>query len=129
MKTKSKPEQWEDGEFVRRGQAAARQKTDREAELDRLRSLLIQRGVEPFWANSAIGWVRHAMAGNLYWITDLRRPRWITDLKNPCVKVNPFYKCVDRLTVDCTLHSESGSVPGRITYTFGKGHKVNVKAI
>ena len=48
MRTKSKPEQWEDSEFVRRGQAAARQKTDREAELDRLRSFLIQRGVEPF---------------------------------------------------------------------------------
>jgi hypothetical protein len=122
MRTKSKAEQWENGEFVRRGQAAARKKTDRETELDRLRSFLIQRGVEPFWANSALAWVRQAMAGNVHWCSHLR---------HPCLMISPDYKCVRRLTVDCTLHSVSESVPGRIVYTYrpGKGHTVNVKAI
>ncbi len=129
MRTKSKPEQWEDSEFVRRGQKEQKIKVDREIELEHLKEFLLRGGVSAHYANSALGWIRHAMAGDLYWVTDLKRPRWITDLRNPRAKVNPFYKCVDRLTVDCTLHSESGSVPGRITYTFGKGHKVNVKAI
>lgn len=122
MRTKSKPEQWEDSEFIRRGQSAARQKADREVELDRLCSFLVQRGVEPFWANSAIAWVRQAMAGNAHGCTNLR---------HPCVMIRPDCKCLRRLTVDCTLHSVSGSVPGRIIYTYrpGDGHQVNIKAI
>ena len=120
MRTKSKPEQWEDSEFVRRGQAQARKKTDRETELENLKDFLLRNGVQPFWANSALAWVRQAMAGNTHWVTDLHHPR---------VKVDPIYKCIKRLTVHCMLHSESGAAAGKITYTFGNGHKVNVETI
>lgn len=95
-------------------------KMDRETELQHLKDFLIRNGVEPFWANSALAWMRQAMAGNIHWATDLRRPR---------VKVDPTYKCIERLTVHCMLHSESGSAAGKITYTFGNGHKVNVETI
>jgi hypothetical protein len=88
-------------------------------ELENLKKYLLAKGVEPFWVNSALSWIRQAMAGNTHWATGLQRPQ---------VKVNTIYKCVDRLTVHCTINSVSGSVPGIITYTFGNGHKVNIKA-
>lgn len=120
MRYKSKTETFENTEFVRRG--ATKQKTilDRQAELDRLRDFLIQKGVEPFWANSAIAWVRQAMAGNVHWATDLHHPK---------VTVDSAFKCVNTLTVRCTLHSVSETAPGIIRYEHKDGHRVTVKAI
>lgn len=120
MRHASKTEMFENSEFVRRG--AKKQKTtlDRQVELDRLRDFLIQKGVEPFWANSAIAWVRQAMAGNIHWATDLHHPK---------VKVDRQFNCVNTLTVRCTLHSVSQTVPGIIRYEHDNGHRVTVKAI
>ena len=120
MRYQSKPETFENSEFVRRSDTKQKKTLDRQAELDRLRHFLIQNGVEPFWANSAIAWVRQAMAGNVHWATDLHHPR---------VTVDPQYKCVNTLTVRCTLHSVSDTVPGIIRYEHKDGHRVTVKAI
>jgi len=90
-----------------------------------LNDFLTRNGVEPFWANSAMGWVRRVMAGNTHWVTDLRCPRV------SCHK--DFKGCIRRLTVRCTIHSASDTVPGKIVYTFGAGkqggHKVEIKAV
>jgi hypothetical protein len=99
-------------------------KRTRDDELDYLKDFLIRNGIEPFWAHSALGWVRRVMAGNTHWVTDLRYPR-VSQSKE-------FKGVIRRLTVDCTLHGESASVPGKIVYTFqpGKGgHRVEIKAI
>jgi len=93
-------------------------------ELEYLKDFLIRKGIEPFWANSALGWVRRVMAGNTHWVTDLKYPR-VSHSKD-------YDGVVGRLTVHCTLHGESASVPGKIIYTFrpGKvGHRVEIKAI
>lgn len=120
MRKKSKTEQIENNEFIRRGEKQQKTRMDREAELDNLRNYLLRNGVDAFWANSAIGWVRQAMAGNIHWATDLRQPK---------VKVDKTYKCVDTLTIKCTLHSVSETVAGQIRYEHKNGHKVSVKAI
>lgn len=121
MRYQSKPEHWENSEFIRRGVKAQKTKIDREEELDHLRNFLIQHGVEPFWANSALGWVRQAMAGNTHWATNLHHPK---------VTVDPAFKCVKKiLTVQCTLHSVSDMVAGIIRYEHKNGHRVTVKAI
>lgn len=119
MRHTSKTETFENSEFVRRGAKQQKTRLDRQAELDRLRDFLIQHGVEPFWANSAIAWVRQAMAGNTHWATDLHHPK---------VTVDPAFNCVKTLTVGCTLHSVSQTVPGIIRYEYGNGHRVTVKA-
>lgn len=92
----------------------------RDQEIQILKEFLLQKGVEPFWVSSALGWIRRGMAGNTHWATDLRHPK---------VKVNKEFKCVDSLTVRCTLHSVSDTVPGQIRYEHKNGHKVIVKAI
>lgn len=120
MRYQSKTEQWEDSEFIRRGVKEQKSMMDREEELNHLRDFLLQNGVESFWANSAIGWVRQAMAGNIHWATDLYHPK---------VTVDPKFKCVRTLTVKCTLHSVSDTVPGIIRYEHKGGHRVSVKAI
>lgn len=120
MRYKSKTEQFEDTEWLRRGTAEKNRKLDREKELQHIRDFLIQNGVEPFWANSAIGWVRQAMAGNIHWATDLHHPK---------VTVDTQFNCVKTLTVRCTLHSVSDTVPGMILYEYKDGHRVTVKAI
>jgi len=119
MRYQSKTEQSENSEFVRRGAKQQKTKLDRQAELDRLRHFLIQKGVEPFWANSALAWVRQAMTGNIHWATDLHHPK---------VTVDAQFKCVKTLTVKCTLHSVSQTVPGIIRYEYKDGHRVTVKA-
>lgn len=119
MRYQSKTERWEDSEFIRRGKQKQKTKMDRQEELDHLRNFLIQHGVEPFWANSAIAWVRQAMAGNTHWATGLH---------NPKVTVDAQFKCVKTLTVRCTLHSVSETVPGIIRYEHEDGHRVTVKA-
>ena len=119
MRYQSKTETFENSEFVRRGDKKQKTTMDRQVELDRLRDFLIQKGVEPFWANSAIAWVRQAMAGNIHWATDLHHPR---------VTVDRQFKCVNTLTVRCTLHSVSDTVPGIIRYEHEDGHRVTVKA-
>jgi hypothetical protein len=93
-------------------------------ELDYLKDFLLRNGIEPFWASSAIVWVRRAMAGNTHWATDLKRPR--------VCQSNAYKGVVKRLSVHCTLHSTTASVPGKIVYTFrpGRGgHKVHIKAV
>ena len=120
MRYQSKTEQSENSEYIRRGAKTQQTKMDRQAELDCLRHFLIQKGVEPFWANSAIAWVRQAMAGNTHWATDLHHPK---------VTVDAQFKCVNTLTVRCTLRSVSQTVPGVIRYEHDNGHRVTVKAI
>jgi hypothetical protein len=120
MRYQSKTEQWENGEFVRRGQKEQQTKLDREDQLNHLRNFLVQNGVEPFWANSALAWVRQAMAGNTHWATGLHHPK---------VTVDPKFHCVRTLSVKCTLHSVSDAVPGIIHYEHKDGHRVTVKAI
>ena len=120
MRYQSKTEQWENSEFIRRGTKEQKTKMDRQKELEHLRDFLLQNGVEPFWANSALGWVRQAMAGNTHWATNLHHPK---------VTVDPAFKCVKTLTVRCTLHSVSQAVPGIIHYEHKDGHRVSVKAI
>jgi hypothetical protein len=89
-----------------------------------LNDFLTRNGVEPFWANSALVWVRRVMAGNIHWVTDMNHPK---------VTVDPVFKYVRKLTVQCLLHSTSGTAPGKIVYTFGAGkqggHKVEIKAV
>lgn len=100
-------------------------KRTRDQELDYLKDFLIRNGIEPFWAHSALGWVRHVMAGNTHWVTGLKRPRVSQSKKHKGI--------VQRLTVHCTIHSVSDQVPGKIIYTFGAGktggHRVEIKAI
>ena len=96
----------------------------RDQELDDLKAFLVRNGIEPFWANSALSWVRRAMAGNTHWVTELKYPR-VTQSKT-------YTGVVQRLSVQCTLHSTAATVPGKIIYTFrpGKGgHKVEIKAV
>lgn len=96
----------------------------RDQELDDLKDFLIRNGIQPFWANSALSWVRRAMAGNTHWATDLKRPR--------ISRSKEYNGVIKRLSVRCTLHSVAASVPGKIVYTFrpGKGgHKVEIKAV
>ena len=96
----------------------------RNDELESLKDFLVRNGIEPFWAHSALGWVRRAMAGNTHWATDLKRPRLL--------RSKDYKGVVRRLTVHCILHSASDCVPGKIIYTFrpGKGgHRVEIKAI
>lgn len=100
-------------------------KQTRDDELDYLKDYLVRSGIDPFWAHSALGWVRRVMAGNTHWVTDLRYPR---------VSHSKDHKgVIRRLTVRCTLHGESTAVPGKIIYTFGAGkkggHRVEIKAI
>lgn len=120
MRYQSKPEQWEDSEFIRRGQKEQTTRMDRQEELQHLRDFLLQNSVEPFWANSALAWVRQAMAGNTHWATNLHHPK---------VTVDPTFKCVRTLSVKCTLHSVSDTVAGIIRYEHKDGHRVTVKAI
>jgi len=120
MRYQSKTEQSENTEYIRRGAKTQQTKMGREEELDRLRHFLIRKGVEPFWANSAMAWVRQAMAGNIHWATDLHHPK---------VTVDPAFKCVKTLTVRCTLHSVSETVAGIIRYEHEDGHRVTVKAV
>ena len=97
----------------------------REDELGYLKDFLIRNGIDPFWANSALGWVRRVMAGNTHWVTDLRYPR--------VSRHKDYTGCIRRLTVRCTLHSASADAPGKIIYTFGVGkkggHRVEIKAL
>ena len=120
MRYQSKTEHWENSEFIRRGEKEQKIKMDREEELANLQNFLLQKGVEPFWANSAIAWVRRAMAGNTHWATNLHHPK---------VTVDSAFKCVKTLTVKCTLHSVSDTVAGIIRYEHKNGHRVTVKAI
>lgn len=94
-------------------------------QLEYLKDYLVRNGIEPFWANSALGWVRRVMAGNTHWVTDLRYPR-VSHHKD-------FKGCIRRLTVQCTLRSASDTAPGKIVYTFGMGkkggHRVQIKAV
>ena len=94
-------------------------------ELDPLKDYLIRNGIRPFWVHSALDWVRGVMAGNTHWVTDLRNPR-VSSHKD-------YTGVIRRLTVHCTIHSESAAVPGKIIYTFrtgGKGgHRVEIKAL
>jgi len=94
-------------------------------ELEYLKDYLIRNGIEPFWANSALGWVRRVMAGNIHWVTDLRYPQ---------VRCHKDFKgCIRRLAVHCTLHSVSGTALGKIIYTFGvgkkSGNRIQIKAV
>ena len=96
----------------------------RNDELESLKDFLVRNGIEPFWAHSALGWVRRAMAGNTHWATDLKRPRLL--------RSKDYKGVVRRLTVHCILHSASDCVPGKIIYTFrpGKGgHRVEITAM
>jgi hypothetical protein len=96
----------------------------RDDELAYLKDYLVRNGIEPFWANSALDWVRRVMAGNTHWVTDLKCPRVLHS--------KDFTGVIRRLTVRCTLHSVSADAPGKIVYTFrpGKGgHRVEIKAV
>jgi len=100
-------------------------KRTREDELAYLKDYLVSHGIDPFWANSALGWVRRVTAGNTHWVTDLRYPR--------VSRHKDYTGCIRRLTVRCTLHSASADAPGKIIYTFGVGkkggHRVEIKAL
>lgn len=93
-------------------------------QIETLKAFLLRRGIDPFWANSALSWVRRALAGNTHFVTDLRYPQ-LTE--------NKEYKgVIKRLSLSCTLHSVSDRVSGKIIYTFrpGRGgHRIIVKAI
>lgn len=57
---------------------------------------------------------------------------WVTDLRHPRLSRHKDYTgAIRRLTVHCTIHRVSQSVPGKIIYTFrpgGKGgHRVEIK--
>lgn len=94
-------------------------------ELDYLKDYLIRNGIKPFWAHSALDWVRRVMAGNTHWVTDLKSPRLSHNKDHT--------GCIRRLTVRCTLHSASDDAPGKIIYTFGAGkkggHRVEIKGV
>lgn len=100
-------------------------KRTQDDELDFLKDYLIRSGIRPFWVHSALDWVRGVMAGNTHWVTDLKSPR--------LSRSKDYKGVIRRLTVQCTLHSVSQSVPGKIIYTFrpgGKGgHRVEIKAV
>lgn len=87
-------------------------------EIKHIRDFLLNSEASIFWTNSAIKWIRTGLSGNGY---------WLTNLKNPLVDISSQFGMITRFTVDCTINTEYGSREGKLIYTFGNGHKVEVK--
>jgi len=91
----------------------------REQNRQKMFDYMLHKGVDRFWANSALKHIMLSFAGNAHWLTDIREPKVIVGAGGT----------VDKFTVNCTINTESGNTNGRLTYTFGRGHKVRIKAI
>ncbi len=91
----------------------------REQIRQKIYDFLLHKGADRFWAASALKHVMLNMAGNTWWLTEIRSPN---------VVIGQF-GIVDKLTLICTINSIKEKVKGRLTYTFGKGHKVRVRPV
>jgi len=89
----------------------------REQNRQKIFDFLIHKGANKFWANIALKHIMLNFAGNTYWITDITSPK---------VFIGP-YGMVDRFTVKCSINTESGKSNGKLIYTHGGSHKVQIK--
>jgi len=91
----------------------------REQNRQKIYDFLMHKGADRFWANAALKHIMLSFAGNTHWLTEIRCPKVIVGAGG----------MVDKFTVSCTINTEAGNTKGRLTYTFGNGHKVRIKAI
>ena len=94
-------------------------KDQRDKDRQKIYDFMIHKGVDKFWANAALKHIMLNFAGNAYWLTEIRTPKVIIGMDN----------MISKFTVLCTINTVNSNTKGRLTYTFGRGHKVSVKVI
>ena len=89
----------------------------REQNRQKIYDFLMHKGADRFWVNAALKHIMLSFAGNTYWLTEIRSPKAIIGA----------YGMVDRFVIKCSINTESGKVNGKLIYTHGGSHKVQVK--
>ena len=91
-------------------------KMKREQYRQKIKDFMLCKGIDVFWANSALKHIMLNFAGNDYWITDIKRLSVIVG----------NYGMVDKFTMYCTINRVNDITQGILTYTFDRLHKVSI---
>ncbi len=88
----------------------------REQYKQKIMDFMLCKGVDKFWANSAIHHIMLNFAGNTYWLTDIKRLKVFVG----------EYGMVNKFTMQCIINRVNDKVAGKMVYTFNRSHKVSI---
>ena len=82
----------------------------------KIMGFMLRKGVDKFWANSAIKHIMLNFAGNDYWLTDIKRLTVIVG----------DYGMVNKFTMQCIINKVNNIMQGKLIYTFDRSHKISI---